>query len=175
MRPGAPRYRNVSVDTGLTPAQQHELSLAFGRLSASRTELNKLGIDANPVGIATIVRAIATAETGGVVVHCHAGKDRTGVVVAVVLSAVGVPDEVIAADYALTARALPELTREWLDGITRDPDQRAILMKQAEPTVEAMLDTLAHLRERHGGPEAYLRSGGLSSADADALRKRLIG
>jgi protein tyrosine/serine phosphatase len=172
--PGAPTYRNISIDTGLTPAQQRELSLTFGRLSASRTELNKLGIDTSPVGIATIARTVANAEAGGVVVHCHAGKDRTGVLVAVVLSAVGVPDEVIAQDYALTARALPELTREWLDGITRDPDRRAMLMKQAEPTVESMLDTLAHLRERHGGPEAYLRSGGLSSADAEALRERLV-
>jgi protein-tyrosine phosphatase len=44
-------------------------------------------------------------------VHCSAGKDRTGIVVALVLAALGVPDEVIAADYALSARYLdPERT-----------------------------------------------------------------
>ena len=48
------------------------------------------------------VGVIADAEEGGVLVHCHAGKDRTGLVVALLLAVAGVAPEVIAADYALS-------------------------------------------------------------------------
>ena len=92
--------------------------------------------------------------------HCQAGKDRTGAVVAVLLSLVGVPDEVIADDYALTALSLAPLISEWLDGMSSEPAERARLERLADPSREAMLETLAHLRRRHGGAEAYLLAGG---------------
>lgn len=56
--------------------------------------------------VATIMTGVARAEEGGVLVHCLAGKDRTGLIVALLLSLVGVPDDVIAADYALSSEYL---------------------------------------------------------------------
>jgi protein tyrosine/serine phosphatase len=172
--PDAPTYLNVPINSGLTPGQEAEVSKLFARGAASRGELNKLEIDVNPVGIARIVSAIAQAAPGGVVVHCHAGKDRTGIVVAMLLALVGVPDDVIVADYALSGLKLAELAREWLDGITQDPIERAALLRQAEPTREAMHETLDHLHGRHGGPDAYLLRGGATPDDLAALRARLV-
>jgi len=53
-----------------------------------------------PERIAAVVAAIAETDPGGVLVHCVAGRDRTGLVTLVLLALVGVPSEVIAADYA---------------------------------------------------------------------------
>ena len=58
--------------------------------------------------LAGTVRLLARADALPAVFHCEAGCDRTGVLAAVVLSLLGVPDEVIAADYALTAAAMPQ-------------------------------------------------------------------
>jgi protein tyrosine/serine phosphatase len=120
------------------------------------------------------VRGIAVAPLGGVVVHCHAGKDRTGVVIAVLLSLVGVPDETIAADYALSADQIVPLTREWLDRVTRSDDERAALLQRAMPRPQIILDTLAHLRDRHGGAERYLLDAGVSAEELTVLRDRLL-
>jgi protein tyrosine/serine phosphatase len=136
--------------------------------------INRVDLDLGEPGVAAVARAIATAVEGGVLVHCHGGKDRTGTVVAVLLNLVGVPDDAIADDYAMSATNLGPLTQEWLDGITSDPDERAQLTELANPTREAMFDTLAYLGERHGGAEPYLRAGGVSDAEIERLRDRLI-
>jgi protein tyrosine/serine phosphatase len=169
----APRYLNVPFNTGRGQDGEEEIRQAY-RTAESREELNRLDIDLNQKGIAAIVTAIATAAEGGVLVHCHAGKDRTGAVVAVLLSLVGVPDEVIADDYALTALSLAPLISEWLDEMSSDPAERARLERLAIPSREAMLETLAHLRRRHGGAEAYLLAGGVTPADLERLRDRLV-
>jgi protein-tyrosine phosphatase len=124
--------------------------------------------------------AVAIAELSGddampALVHCSAGKDRTGVVVALVLAALGVPDEVIAADYALSAGCL-------------DPDQTpAIGQLQASTGLdgelisallssppELILDVLDMVRERAGSVDGYLCGHGLSDAALGRLRAALI-
>jgi protein-tyrosine phosphatase len=169
----APQYLNVPFNTGRGQDGEEEIRQAY-QTAASREELNRLDIDLNQKGVAAIVTAIATAPEGGVLVHCHAGKDRTGAVVALLLSLVGVPDEVIADDYALTAVSLAPLISEWLDSMSSEPRERARLEGLANPSREAMLETLAHLRSRHGGAEAYLLSGGVTPADIERLRDRLV-
>ena len=67
-------------------------------------------------------------------------------------------DEDVADDYALTILNLAPLIAEWLDSIEHDPVERARLASLSTPSREAMLDTLAYVRERHGGPAAYLRA-----------------
>jgi protein-tyrosine phosphatase len=167
-------YLNVPVNAGVEASRQAELSQLFAA-ATNRTELNRLELDANPVGMARVASAIARAPAGGVVVHCHAGKDRTGVVVALLLALVGVPDDLIADDYALSRLNLPALTREWLDGITLDAAERERYIRDiADPAPEAMLAMLDHLRERHGGAEAYLLGGGVSSEEVALLRARLV-
>lgn len=156
-----------------TPVADDEVRLAYQRAN-SRSELNMLDLDSGAAGIAVIVAAIADATPGGVVVHCHAGKDRTGIVVALLLAVVGVPDAFIADDYALTAANIEPLIVEWLERTTDDETERGRLRNLATPAREAMLDTLAHLRRRHRSAEGYLRAAGVTADQLARLRARLI-
>ena len=125
--------------------------------------------------LALVLTWLAEEPTLPALVHCVAGKDRTGLVAAVVLGLLGVPDEDIAADYALSESALAAFRRraEELDGdvalwLSRVPPQ----LLEARP--EAMLDLLGWLRERHGSIEGYVRSIGVRDATVAALRLRLL-
>jgi protein tyrosine/serine phosphatase len=167
------RYSNIPFSTGTDPETYDAIRAAY-RSATTRQELNRYDIDWHPIGIATAVGAIADAQVGGVLGHCHAGKDRTGSVVAVVLSALGVPDDDIADDYAMTALTLEPLIEEWLGSVTQDADERERMRTLAMPAREAMLDTLAYMRERYGSAEAFLVSGGFTSEQLQRLRTRLL-
>lgn len=147
---------------------------AVYRSAQSREEINRAELDFFRRGIAGIVAAIADAPPGGVLVHCHAGKDRTGMVIAVALAAVGVSDSDIADDYALTELVLEPLIADWLDLMSQDPLERERLRRISVPSRAAMLDTLAYLRENYGGAERYLLEGGMTSDQIGRLRARLV-
>jgi protein-tyrosine phosphatase len=166
------RYLNVPFH--VRPASQHpDVDDAY-RAAANRRDLNRLDLDLGQSGAAAAVAAIADAQPGGVLIHCHGGKDRTGIVVAVVLSFLGVPAEDIASDYALTMINLEPLIVEWLDSVSLDPVERDRLRTLATPTRESMLDTLDYLRRRHGSAAAYLRGGGVTDEQLGHLRARLL-
>ncbi len=166
-------YVNVPFNHGRDPDLDEQVHAAY-RSATSRQELNRHDIDWNQVGIATAVAAIADAPVGGVLVHCHAGKDRTGAVVAVALSTLGVADDDIADDYAMTALTIEPLIVDWLTENSANDEEREYLRALAMPVREAMLDTLAYMRERHGSAEAFLRGGGMTAEQVAALRARLL-
>lgn len=126
--------------------------------------------------LATAIRAIAQAE-GPVVVHCTAGKDRTGLVVALVLRAVGVDDQVVAADYAASQA---NLAGDWTEAMLRKVRRFRV------PITETLLEVLAHspepvLREtfdwlttEYGGTQDYLRAAGIEDSTVALLRERLL-
>jgi protein-tyrosine phosphatase len=119
--------------------------------------------------------AVAGAPEGGVLIHCAAGKDRTGLISALLLGLVGVPAETIAADYAMTAELLRPRDEAWLAAAA--PEERAereALLARYAPRAEVMVEVLAGLEERYGGVEGYLRAAGVSPADLDRLRERLL-
>jgi protein-tyrosine phosphatase len=124
--------------------------------------------------VADAVSAVATAPEGGVLVHCAAGKDRTGLISALLLGLVGVADETIAADYALTAELLRPRDQEWLEHGPGERADREALAARFAPTAEVMLAVLDGLRSRYGGVEQYLAAAGVSPADLDRLRDRLL-
>jgi protein-tyrosine phosphatase len=166
-------YRNIPFTTGRDEHAWEQMHAAY--LSAeTRAQLNRIDLDANGVGIAAAVAAVAEAPPGGVLIHCYAGKDRTGLVVAMLLSLAGVDDEDIADDYALTALNLEPLIVDWLDEMTSDEAERERLRVLAQPDREAMLDSLAHVRGRHGSVEAYLRLHGVTDGDMERIRRRLV-
>jgi hypothetical protein len=106
------------------------------------------------------IRAIAHARPGGVLVHCGRGHDRTGIVVALVLSVLGVPPEAIAADYDLSAPSLPA-------------DEQATLRRVLEQhQTSSRAEVVAFLND--SDVEVHLRAGGLTDHDLDALRDRLV-
>ncbi len=115
--------------------------------------------------LAGAVRALAEPDALPAVFHCSAGKDRSGVLAALVLAFVGVPDAVIVEDYALSEAAMGAL----LERIKADYPDAVDAVEQYAPTVlhvapETMEDFLRSLRDEHGGYEALAASLGLTDA-----------
>ena len=124
------------------------------------------------------VRAVfeALLEPGALpaLIQCHAGKDRTGMVVALILAAVGVPHATVAADYALSAECLGpaylDETREWFATRGWSWDTYAHLCGSP---AQLMLDMLAGVEQRYGGVVEYLASIGVRRGELEVLRERL--
>jgi protein-tyrosine phosphatase len=123
--------------------------------------------------IARVVATLAQSSTPAVY-HCAAGKDRTGVISAILLGLLGVREEIIVADYAATQQNLQEIVdrllqsegyREVLDSLPADT-------MHAEP--ETMFSLLRQLRERYGSIRGYARDIGLEDAAIDRLEARLL-
>lgn len=119
--------------------------------------------DARAPQLADIARALLEPDGMPAVIGCAAGKDRTGVAIALLLDLVGVPTPVIVEDYALTAGYFsnPISTVE-------PPDWRHEPLDLLSPP-EFMAEALAHLDQAHGGARALLRRQGISAAEIDRL------
>ncbi len=120
------------------------------------------------------VRAISEAD-GASVVHCAAGKDRTGVVVALCLAVAGVPHEEIVADYAQSAEVIDALVARLAASPTYAEDMERRDPAQHAPRAATMDRVLALLDERHGSPAGWLTEHGFGAAEQAALRDRLRG
>jgi protein-tyrosine phosphatase len=159
-------YTNVSfIDPAAAPPE------AVSTLAEDYLQM----LDRYRQGVAEAMAAIARAPEGVVVIHCAAGKDRTGLISALLLGLVGVPAETIAADYAMTAELLRPRDQAWLEALP--PEERAereALLARYAPTAEVMLTVLEGLGERFGGVEPYLLATGLPRDDLDRLRDRLL-
>ena len=131
-------------------------------------------LDAMRARVGVILRAIAAAPPGGVVVHCFAGKDRTGVVSALLLSVAGVPRDVIAEDYALSRGALRPLLDEWISAES-DADVQDHMRRRFQCDPRTMTTVLEHLDEAYGGVDGYLAAAGVQPSTQDQLRARLVG
>lgn len=111
--------------------------------------------------IATALRLLADPDRTPAVVHCFAGKDRTGVLIALALTLVGVSDRDIADDYALT------------DAWSRNHAPADLPPHWVAAPAEAMMLFLTDLRARHGSVERFAATAGLTDADIAALRSTL--
>lgn len=109
------------------------------------------------------------------VFHCAAGKDRTGVLGILVLALVGVPDEVIAADYALSAEAMPRLGA-WFQANDSHAGSRMENPPEAYMAAPAAtaLGLLAELRTDHGSIQQFASSIGIGPDMVSALRSSLL-
>ena len=112
-------------------------------------------------------------STGATVVHCAAGKDRTGTVVGLALSVAGVADEDVVADYVATGERIDRvvarlMTRPAYAEVLRDQP-----MSHHVPKPETMQRILTVLREQHGGAAGWLRANGWTHAAVTLLRDRL--
>jgi protein-tyrosine phosphatase len=168
-----PIWHDHGVDYVLVSQQSEQLWREFDPIAKTRAERDALAIDRCAEQNAAMARAVARSAPGGVLIHCLAGKDRTGIAVALLLGLIGVAEEDIAADYALSEAAL---AAERVAALAAAPDEeaRARIERGYDSRAETMLATLAHLRTRHGGAEAYLARAGLADADAQRIRERLL-
>ncbi|TFV52010.1 tyrosine-protein phosphatase [Blastococcus sp. TF02A-35] len=121
------------------------------------------------------LRALAAQGSGAAVVHCAAGKDRTGVVVALALAVAGVPHEEIVADYALTAEVIDAIVARLAASPTYAEDMVSRDVASHTPRAETMDRVLTLLDERFGGPLGWLTAHGFGPEEQAALRARLRG
>ncbi|MFJ4044889.1 tyrosine-protein phosphatase [Microbacterium sp. NPDC089987] len=131
-------------------------------------------VDESAPRLADAVRVIAAGEP--TLVHCTVGKDRTGVTVALALSAVGADRDAVIGDYALTASQLPrERNRaivQYLRAHLSDATNAVQLATESPAPVMARL--LADIDGRYGSAAAYLRDAGMSDAELHALAEALL-
>ncbi len=125
-----------------------------------------------PESVVGALRAIAAAE-GAVVVHCAAGKDRTGTITGLALVVAGARPESVVDDYAASAERVPQI----LERLLRRPAYAANLLHKTvaeqSPRPETMARLLAALERDHGGVLGWLANHGWTEADTERLRSKL--
>lgn len=126
-----------------------------------------------PEGLAEALRLIA--DEGPVLVHCAAGKDRTGVVVALALLLAGVSREEVVADYVRSAERIAGVLARLQSSPLYGPALVAATVHDVVPVARSMERFLDLLDERYGGPLGLARSIGLDDATVQRLRDRLVG
>lgn len=141
--------------------------------TATMIDWNCLVLKYEQAQIATILRRLAQAEPGGVLIHCHAGKDRTGLVIALILALVGVAAEQIVADYAASTHYLQPLFAQWLQAVADDPVKHAQLAHVLSATPETMQALLADVETDYGGITAYVQRCGLTADEIGLICQRL--
>ncbi len=123
--------------------------------------------------IARVITTLADTTTPAVY-HCAAGKDRTGVVSAVILGILDVDDQMIVADYALTQENLDRI----IERLAASPGYRSMLAELPPDTLHAQPQTMSSLLERlrgtYGSMRGYARAAGVEDATIERLRERLI-
>jgi protein tyrosine/serine phosphatase len=119
------------------------------------------------------LRSLAAGGPGAAVVHCAAGKDRTGVVCALALAVAGVEPESIIADYAQTAEVIDTLVAKLAASPTYAEDMTSRDVASHTPRAESMRRVLQLLDERWGGPVGWLETHGFGAGEQAALRARL--
>lgn len=136
-------------------------------------DIYKSSIVRNAKSIVEGLITIAEAPDGAVLVHCAVGKDRTGMTVALALALVGVSDELIGDDYAFSMVGLRADYDLIMEGIA-DEAQRRHVAERMSCRAETILATLAHTRSVFGSVSDYLLQHGMTAAQLDRLRERLL-
>jgi protein-tyrosine phosphatase len=162
-----PEYVNQPL---LDEADEHGQTLVYQ--AKTNLEIYKVMLERYAILIGKAMIAIADAPVGGVVIHCHAGKDRTGLITALALSIAGVEPSVIAEDYAATDVFLTEHYAAELKA-AKDESTREYLQSFQNSSPEVMLETLRFLEQKFGSVTAYLLHSGVSQVSLERLRQRL--
>ena len=124
--------------------------------------------------VARAIHLLAQPDNGPALFHCAAGKDRTGVLAALVLGIVGVEPEAIIADY--------EITNERISRVDARLANRPSYYRRDDPITdenmrcrpEVMRDFLMAVGETWGGPTGWARQAGLAKEDLRSLRRLLV-
>ena len=126
----------------------------------------------------TLFDVLLADRAGPVVIHCTAGKDRTGISVGLVLLALGAGRDAVISDYCATRDNLDAAWREHiLAAMLEDPSlvNRRVADVMFDASPDYIGATLAELDERHGSPEGYLKEAlGLDAAKLERLRERYL-
>ena len=162
------QVHNVEVWTHISAAG-HEMADRFDITGFYLAALDHAG-----PAFAEATRLVAQSE-GAALFHCSAGKDRTGLLAALLLESVGVDRATVLEDFALTEDRIGPLRLRLLDQAERDGVPRSEFQRLLGATPDLMEPALEHLDARHGGAIAYLRKAGGSDAALSALESKLVG
>jgi protein-tyrosine phosphatase len=157
-----PAYRHVPM---VDDSMMVELGAASGMY-----ERYLMMLDLRPHAFRGIFEAVAEAE-GPAVFHCYAGKDRTGLVAAMLLSLAGVPDDAIANDFAETDAQLAIRYQEWIAAAA--PERRTEMREEFRCPPDRILGVLGHLTKKWGGVSPYLEDSGMKPESIDRLASKL--
>jgi len=147
--------------------------------SANATSMGEIylyRISEQPFGrrLVDALEIIAERDNHPLVFHCSAGKDRTGVLAAMVLAVMGVVDEDVVEDYTLSAPLMKDIR----DRMTSDPETAQGVKDlpdfQWEASAESMVVFLSLLRREYGSADSYLKANGARSSLVDRLQGALL-
>jgi protein-tyrosine phosphatase len=163
-------YSNVQLFSALAPAEM--MANATAGFSMGHRYCHAL--DECQEAIANVLTAIADAPDGAVLFHCTAGKDRTGIIAALLLANAGVAAETIIEDYFLTADTAPGLLAELRHGAVRRGMDPSVVEAIFAVDPASMARMLSHLEDAHGGIEHYMTKLGLDASVKTRLRQRFL-
>lgn len=145
------------------------------RTAVTLEEVYRLLLETRGAELTEAVRALAEPGALPAIVYCSAGKDRTGIVVALTLAALGVPEEEIVSDYARSEQNMSGRFRSAIEARARAAgiSEQELAAKVGAPPA-LMRRSLAWLREHHGGAVGYLRAHGMTANEMTTLRDALI-
>ncbi len=161
------RYLSIPLFEAADPEQIR----ARGRRPLSEIYLSAL-VDAKR-SLARIINALASADTLPAVIHCTAGKDRTGIVAAMVLDLLLVSREEIAHDYAMSESFLEPLYPEYRRRARQEALDRTEFEERLRSRPETILSMLQKVDREYGTTEAYFLDAGVGAQTVDRLRKQL--
>ncbi|TMR24198.1 tyrosine-protein phosphatase [Nonomuraea turkmeniaca] len=161
-------YHNLPIEGRRWDTAVYHEGIGVPRYLADRyLEVTEDGVE----NLRTALETIASADNAPVVIHCAAGKDRTGILAALVLSLAGVDEDDIVADYALTGLATERFIADWQRRHPGEPLWPGFGLAPAE-TMSLFLTDLA---ARHGSVEEYVtRVLQVSPATIGELREHLL-
>jgi protein-tyrosine phosphatase len=150
-------------DAGFEPTDPYDLSAFYRGL-----------LDHAGAGFANAVAHLAHAP-GAALFHCTAGKDRTGLLAALLLESVGVAREHVLEDFTLTEARIEPIRVRLSDDAERRGVARSDFARLLAATPDLLESALAHLDTAHGGANAYLQRHGVAASTLAALRGKLAG
>lgn len=128
-----------------------------------------------PANVAAALRVIADPTSGPTLVHCAAGKDRTGTVVALALSLVGVTREAVVADYVASAERVDAILARLKASPTYAEELEGVTADDVRPRAESMERFLDAVNRDYGGPHGLATAIGVDEETAARLAARLVG
>jgi protein-tyrosine phosphatase len=165
------RYSNVSLFDALAPlAQLGEAAAA----SFDMADRYRDAIENCQPAIAEVLRIIACIPDGIVLFHCSAGKDRTGIIAAILLALADVDDETIVEDYAMTGHVAGPLIERLREKALQRGTEPALVERFLASEPQSMRAMLQHMALKYGSAEAYAARIGLSDTEIGRLRRRIL-
>lgn len=161
---------NLPLFDALSPAALAEVEVPEGHPLLA---MYITAIETRGEAITTILNRIATVREGAVLFNCTAGKDRTGIIAALLLGLAGVSHTDIIADYALTETLIPDLVTEFLTRSRANGGDVEAYATLLESPASAMAGLLGHLDGKYGSVMGYFDHIDVPTQTLSRLQARL--